>query len=397
MHSYKDILNKLKILDIARDIRIKYNRIIKIQYHSFSYQHNQIKDNLIKELNNVLNLSSEYELWLYVKKFEKEFAKYCGTNYAIGTSSGTTALQFSLLSLNIGERDEVITVPNSYIATALSISNTGAKPIFVDINPDTYNIDVDKIEEKITDKTKAILPVHLYGQSANLDPINKIAKKYNLKVIEDACQACGGGYKNKRLGSVGDAGCFSFYISKNLGGLGNGGIVVSNDKRTIEKIPKLKNPESNDRFLIKSKRTPAYLDAIQVAFLNAKLPFLEEHIKLKRNNAKLYNEFLRDADIILPKEEGSIKPSYYSYVIQTKKRDKLKKYLNRKGVETLIEYKTPIHLTKTYDYLGHNLGDFPITEKINNQILSLPIGIHVSIKDISHISKNINNFIRKNV
>jgi len=395
MYSYKDILNKLKILDITRDILIKYNRISKIPYHNFSYQHNKIKKSLTKELNNVLNLSSEYELWLYVKKFEKEFAKYCGTKYAIGTSSGTAALQFSLLALNIKERDEVITVPNSYIATALSISNTGAKPVFVDINPDTYNIDVCKIEEKITDKTKAILPVHLYGQSVDLDSINKIAKKYNLKVIEDACQACGGRYKNKRLGSVCDIGCFSFYTSKNLGGLGNGGMVVSNDKMIIEKIRQLKNPESNDRFLTKSKRTPAYLDAIQVAVLKAKLPFLEEHIKLKQNNAKLYNEFLRGRCIILPKEEDYSSHSYYSYVIQTKKRDKLKKYLSRRNIETRIEYKIPIHLTRAYEYLGHKLGDFPLTEKISKQILSLPIGIHLFTKDIHYISKNIKKFIRK--
>jgi len=396
MHSYKDILNKLKILDFARDIRIKYNRISKMPFYDFEYNNYQIRNELVKELNNALNLSNEYEMLLYINKFEQEFAKYCSVKYSTGTSSGTAALQFSLLALNIGEGDEVITVPNSYIATALSISNTGAKPVFVDIDPITYNIDVNKIEEKITDKTKAIVPVHLYGQSTNLDPVNKIAERHNLKIIEDACQACGGEYKNKKVGSYCDVGCFSFHSSKILGGPGSGGIAVSNNPEIIENIRQLQNPESNDEDLSKIKRTPAYLDPLQTTFLKARLLFLEMHIKQKRKNAKLYNELLRNVDIVLPKEENYATHSYYSYVIQTENRDKLKKYLDTRGIETRIEYKTPLHLTKTYQYLGNISGDFPITEKTCKRILSLPIGIHLSTKDIGYISRNIKNFIRKN-
>ncbi|MFH1641572.1 MAG: DegT/DnrJ/EryC1/StrS family aminotransferase [Nanoarchaeota archaeon] len=397
MKTLKKHLDKIQISDLLRGIYIKYNRTKRVMYHDFRYIHYKIRNKLTHELNHVLNLATEYELWNYVNKFEREFANLCGTRYATSTSSGTAALQFSLLAFGAGKGHEVITVGNSYIATALSISNTGAKPVFIDINPYNYNIDVNKIEEKITDKTKAIIPVHLYGQSADLDSIKKVAKKHNLKVVEDACQACGGRYKNKQVGSFGDTGCFSFYTSKNLSGLGNGGMIVSNDRKIVEKIKQLKNPESDDESLIKSKRTPAYLDAIQAAFLKAKLPFLEKSLKLKRTNAMLYNEFLKDESIVLPNEENFADHSYYSYVIRTKKRDQLQKYLSRKGVETQIEYKTPIHLTRTFSYLGYKLGDLPNTEKISKEILSLPIGIHISTEDIAYICKNIKSFIRKHV
>ena len=348
----------------------------------------------MRELFKIMKFENDYEFWLYVSKFEKMFAKYSSVKYALGTHSGTAALQLSLIACGIGDRDEVITVPNTYIATALAISNVGARPVFVDIDEETYNIDINKIEEAITDKTKAIIPVHLYGNPAEMKRIMRLAKKYNLKVIEDACQAHGAEYSGKKVGSIGDAGCFSFFTSKNLSCLGNGGMIATDSRKISEMIRILRDPEANSPHLLLSKRTPCYLDAIQVAFLKPKLKYLDKWNELRRRKAKIYSELLSDTDIITPVETKKAKHVYFTYVIRTKRRDKLRRFLHRKGIETWIEYETPIHLTKTFKYLGYKKGDFPVTERVSQEILSLPISPFLKDEEIVKICKTIKNYVK---
>lgn len=372
-----------------------YRKSKFINFRHYNRQYKEIVKELNKEINKILNFHRDFEFELYTQNFEKKFAKLCGAKFAIGTSSGTSALQLSLTALGIGKGDEVITPPNSYIATALAIANVGAKPVFVDIDANTFNIDVDKIEEVITDCTKAIMPVHLYGQIADMHPIIEIAKKHKLLVIEDACQAFGAEYKGKKAGSLGYAGCFSFFTGKNLGGLGNGGVVVTNSSEVRESINSLRDPESNCELLRRSLRTPCYLDAIQVAFLTAKLTFIQQWIDLRREKAKFYTELLEKCDILLPLEGKDAKHSYYSYVIRCKQRDKLKKFLFKHCIETQIEYALPIHLTKTFSYLGCKEGNFPVTEKLSKEILSLPISPFITDEEIRAITKIIEKFYSK--
>lgn len=387
--------NDSAILNLMISSYNHYNKKRNTTFRHYNRYHQEIIKPLIQELSILLNFCTDFELWSYTKKFERKFAKLCNTKFSIGTHSGTAALQLSLAALGIGKNDEVITVPNTYIATALAISNTGAKPVFVDVDEETFNIDVDKIEEAITDRTKAIMPVHLYGQMADMNPILRLAKKYDLKVIEDACQAFGAKYYNKKAGSLGHVGCFSFFTGKNLGGLGNGGAIVSNNKPFIKSVRILRDPESNDYRLINSGRTPCYLDAIQAAFLTAKLEYVHKWIQLKREKANLYNELLQDTNIYLPKENKKIQSTYYSYVIRLKERDKFKKFLDKNHIETQIEYPMPIHMTKTFEYLGYKEGDFQTTEKLNKEILSLPISPFLKNEEIEKITLSIKKFYKK--
>lgn len=364
---------------------------LKIKYDSFLYEHEFIKKDLIDEIKKILGYTFQQQQ-IYLKKFEKLFAKYCKTRYAIGTNSGTTALQLSLLALEVETGDEVILPPNNYIATALAVSNIGAKPVFVDIDERTYNINADKIEAAITDKTKAIVPIHSYGQMADMKSIMKIAKEYKLKVIEDAAQAHGATYEGKKVGSIGTVGCFSFYHSKNLGGYGNGGIVITDKKNIAKNIRILRDPESNNPFLLNSKRTPAYLDTIQIAFLKTKLKYLDSWIKKRREIAKKYKKSINSKNIILPEENCKTVHTFRDFPILYKKRDILKYFLLMRGIETRIHFSYPIHLTATYKYLGHKKGSFPITEKICKSILSLPIYPFLKEQEIDCIVKNINKF-----
>lgn len=372
-----------------------YRKSNFINFRNYDRQHKEIAKEINKEINRILNFYHDFESELYIRSFEKKFAKICNTKFALGTSSGTSALQLSLTALGIGKGDEVITVPNSYIATALAIANVGAKPVFVDVDVRTFNIDVNRIEEAVTEHTKAIMPVHLYGQMADMHSIMKLAKKYDLAVIEDACQAFGAEYDDKKAGSFGNANCFSFFTGKNLGGLGNGGAVVTNKPEIWKKIKNLRDPESNCELLRHSFRTPCYLDAIQAAFLIVKIPFIQQWINLRREKAKLYDKSLEGYDIILPLEEKNTKHSYYSYVIRCKQRDKLKNFLFKNRIETQIEYDLPIHLTKTFSNLNYISGDFSITEKLSKEILSLPISPFITDEEIKKVAKTIKLFYFK--
>lgn len=366
----------------------------KISLAPYDRQYPMIYDDLHREIDKVLSFSSDEEFWFYEKDFEKKFAKFCGKRFATGVSSGTAALQIALLSLGIGEGDEVITVPNTYIATALAISNVGAKPVFVDIEPETYNIDPDKIEEKVTERTKAIMPVHLYGHSCEMKRIINIAKKHKLSIVEDCAHAHGSLYNNRPV-PTGDVGCFSFYMNKILNGIGDGGIIVTDSKKVKLFSDTVKNPDVDTPLIRLSKRSPCTLNGIQIAFLSTKFKHLQEWIRLRRENARVYNELLGKAHVGTPVEKKWAKHVYFSYVIQSHERDLLKKFLSRNRIETKVMYEKPLHLTHAYAYLGYKKGDFPVTEECNKKILSLPISSFLKESEVQKVADTIKLFDKK--
>ncbi len=366
-----------------------------IPFVNLKKQYYSIKDQIDKAIKEVLE-GGWFILGQNVNEFEKEFASYCGVKFGVGVGSGTEALHLALLAYGIGQGDEVITVPNTAVPTICAISSANAKPVFVDIEPDTYSIDVSKIEEKITHKTKAILPVHLYGHPADMDPIMEIAKKYSLKVIEDASHAHGAEYKSKKVGSIGNIGCFSFYPTKNLGAYGDGGIVITNDEKIAETIRLLRNygQIKRDRYLIKGY--DSRLDEIQATILRVKLKKLDRWNELRRRNAKVYSQLLDKDQLNLPLEKDYAKHSYYLYVIRYKFRDKLQRFLKSKGIETLIHYPIPVYLQKAYKDLGYKRGDFPVAEKCASEIISLPIDSTLKEHQIETVAKTINGFVQRN-
>ncbi|MFH0805613.1 MAG: DegT/DnrJ/EryC1/StrS family aminotransferase [Patescibacteria group bacterium] len=328
-----------------------------------------------------------------VQEFEKEFARYCGVKYGVGVANGVEAIQIALMSLGISKDDEVITPANSCPATALGIHLSGASPVYVDIDSESYNIDVSKIEKLINKKTKAILPVHLYGQTAQIDEINKIAKKFKLKVVEDACQAHGAMYKNKKSGGLGDLGCFSFYPSKNLGAYGDGGMIITNDFKLAEKCSSLRNYGKNEKGEFQEKGINSRLDELQAAILNVKLKYLDKWIERRKYLANLYNTYLKDSSVIIPKEDKNCSHNYHLYVIRYRNRDGLRNYLKEKGVGTAIHYPKVIYLEKAYQDKNYKKGSCPIAEKYSQEILSLPMYPELTEKEIKQISKIILNYV----
>lgn len=308
-----------------------------------------------------------------VERFEKEFASYCGAKFAVGVGSGTEALHLSLVAAGIKEGDEVITVANTAVPTVCAVIFANAKPVFVDIDPVSFNMDPSLIKKKITKRTKAIIPVHLYGQSADMAPIMKIAKEYNLSVIEDACQAHGTEYKKKKAGTFGDLGCFSFYPSKNLGCYGDGGMVVTSDGKLAEKVWLLRNYGQKKRYEHITKGFNSRLDEIQAAVLSVKLKYLDKWNKRRRALASLYDSLLKGSSVQTPVEMEYSKHAYHLYVVRTGKRDELQARLKDKGIQTNIHYPIPIHMQKAYRYLKIGKGSLPVTEKYAEQILSLPL------------------------
>jgi len=362
-----------------------------INFVDLKRQYNPIKDEIDKAINEVIS-ETDFILGRAVSIFEEKFSKFCGTKYCLGVSSGTDALHLALKVCDIKEGDEVITTPNSYIATAFSISWCGAKPVFIDMDPDSYNIDVSKIEDKITKKTKAILPVHLYGQSADMDPILELAEKHNLKIIEDACQAHGTEYKQKKVGSFGNIGCFSFYPGKNLGAYGDGGAITTNDPEINEKIRLLRDYGQKIKYYHILKGFNNRLDSIQAAVLNVKLKYLEKWNESRRKNARIYNKKL-EGSVITPKEMEYGRHIYHIYAIKVENREKLMNHLNSKGILTNIHYPIPIHLQKAYTEFGYKEGSFPLTERYSKETLSLPMFPELTEKEISYITEVIKEFL----
>jgi dTDP-4-amino-4,6-dideoxygalactose transaminase len=335
--------------------------------------------------------SGTYVLGEKVKKFEGEFASYCGTKHGVGVNSGTDALMLALKAIGVKEGDEVITAPNSFIATASTIVLCGAKPVFADIDPETYNIDPEKIRKIIKrskGKIRAILPVHLYGHPTDMDPIVEVAEEHGMYVIEDACQAHGAMYKAKKTGALGHIGCFSFYPTKNLGAYGDGGMLVMNDDELAQKVRLLRDYGRDARYTHTIIGYNSRLDEIQAAVLSVKLRHLDGWVEKRRKNATIYRELLSAVPkIVIPVEKDYAKQAYWLYVIRIRHREKLQDALAKKGVETVIVYPVPIHLQKTFSYLGLGEGNFPIAEKCSKEILSLPVYPELREEQIQYITQ----------
>lgn len=355
-------------------------------------EYQEIKEEINQAIQRVLE-SGWFILGEELKAFEKEFAEYLGVKHAVGVNSGSDALYLAIKALGIGNGDEVITVSHTFISTVDAITRNGAKPVFVDIDPETYTIDVNQIEEKITERTKAILPVHLYGHPADMDPIMEIAEKYDLYVIEDASQAHGAEYKGRKVGNIGHVGCFSFYPTKNLGAYGDAGAVVTNDVELAEKLRLLRNYGSPKKYHHDFIGVNSRLDEIQAAVLRVKLRHLDEWNEKRRKIAEEYNELLRDFDdVITPVEKEWAKHVYHLYVIRHKERDKLQQYLLENGVRTQIHYPIPVHKQKAYT--AFRTSSLPITERISNETLSLPMHPWLRIDEIEKICYLIKRFRR---
>ncbi len=336
-------------------------------------QYEEIRAQTEKEVLKVLS-SGRYILGENVKKLEENFANYTGTERAVGVASGTDALHIALRAFDIGPKDEVITVSFTFIATAEAISYVGAKPVFADINPDTFNLDINELEKKITPKTKAIIPVHLYGQPVDMDPVIEIAKKYNLYIIEDCAQSAGATYKGQKTGSFGDVGCFSFFPTKNFGAAGDGGIITTKSNYIAERIISLRNHGSHIRYCHTEIGLNSRLDEIQAAVLNVKFPHIDSWNFKRREAAYFYNELFSDIkDIETPIELDNTKCIYHQYTVKVPQRDKVHEFLKENGVMSMIYYPVPVHLQEAYRNLGLQKGYLPHTEKVSENVLSLPI------------------------
>lgn len=334
----------------------------------------------------------------YLEKFEFEMANYCNTKYSIGLNSGTDALYLSLWALGISKGDEVITTPFTFFATAEVIARLGAKPVFVDIEPDTFNIDPNLIEQKITQRTKAIIPVHLFGKPAEMNKINKLAKKYKLYVIEDACQSIGALYNGQKVGGFGDVACFSFFPSKNLNAYGDGGMVVTDNKKIAEKIKMLRNHGSKIKYFNEEIGASSRLDGLQAAILSVKLKYLDKWNRQRKIIADEYNKILSKVEgIEVPKYDldKDTRHVYHQYTIKVKngRRDELKKYLESKGISSMIYYPLPLHLMKAFDYLNIKKGSLPVAERVSEEVLSLPIYAEMEKELIFYICSEIKKYI----
>lgn len=330
-----------------------------------------------------------------VENFENEFAAYVGTKHCIAVGNGLDALHLILRGYGIGAGDEVIVPANTYIATWLAVSYAGATPIPIEPIEQTYNIDSDQIEAKITSRTKAILPVHLYGQTADMSPINEIAARHNIIVIEDAAQSHGAQYQGKRAGNLGHAAGWSFYPGKNLGAQGDGGAITTNDDNLAEKVRMLRNYGSKIKYHNLIKGYNSRLDELQAAFLRVKLKYLDEWNARRSRLADLYFETLKDTDLILPHVPTGMEPVWHIFVIRTQQRNQLQEYLQSNGIGTLIHYPVPPHLQPAYQELGLTAGKFPISERIHNEVLSLPMGPHLSNSELQKITSVIDLFFSK--
>ena len=326
------------------------------------------------------------------KNFEKAFSEYCGTKYCVGTGNGLDALMLALKAIGIKAEDEVIVPANTYIATALAVTYVGATPVLVEPDIRTFNIDVNRIESVITSKTKAIMPVHLYGQPCDMDPIIDIAKRHNLYIIEDCAQAHGARYKGKIIGSFGDAAGFSFYPGKNLGALGDAGATVTNSKELADKIRALGNYGSDYKYHHIYLGNNSRLDEMQAAFLLTKLPHLDKMNEERRKIARMYLEGIRNPEIILPYVPDYAEPVWHIFGVRCKRRDELEKWLNDNGIGTNKHYPIPIHLQECYKKYGYSNGDYPIAEEISKTELSLPLYYGIKNEEIDYIIEIINCF-----
>jgi dTDP-4-amino-4,6-dideoxygalactose transaminase len=365
---------------------------MNIPFVDLKAQYRTIADDVNRAMAEVVE-NTDFVLGRAVNQFEEAFAAYCDADYAIGVDSGYSALELIVRAYDIGHGDEVITAANTFVATVLAISNCGAKPVLVDADPVTYNLDPTKLEAAITPRTKAIMPVHLYGQPADMDPIMAIAEKYGLKVIEDAAQGHGGYYKGRRVGALGHAAGFSFYPGKNLGAYGDGGAVVTSDPVLADKMRLLRNLGQRVKYQHEVKGYNRRLDTLQAAVLGVKLPHLDGWNADRRRVAAEYKQLLTGLPVVTPQTLPGVEPVYHLYVIRVQNRDDLQQYLAQRGIATGLHYPTPIHLQPAYAELDYQPGDFPITEALAHEILSLPMFPELSSEAVRYVVDAIAAFV----
>lgn len=364
---------------------------MKVPFLDLKVQYQSIKHEIDPAIQGVC-ADAAFVLGKYVFEFEKEFAKYCQTSDCVAVNSGTTALHLALLALGIGLGDEVITAANTFIATCEAISYTGAQVVLVDCDEKTYTLDPVKLEAKITRRTKVILPVHLYGQTADMDPILEIARKHNVVVIEDSAQAHGATYKGKPTGGLGVMGCFSFYPGKNLGAYGEGGAITTSDPAIAEKLRKFRDHGSNKKYYHDVVGYNYRMEGIQGAVLNTKLKHLNTWNEMRHKNAELYRKYLAGADVVVPYEREGCRHVYHLFVIRHKRREGLMAYLKENEIDSLIHYPIPVHLQNAYRHLGLGKGSYPVTETITDEIVSLPMFPELSEEQIRHVADKIKGF-----
>ena len=386
---------------------------MKVPFLDLITPHKEMEEELVQVFRECLRTAS-FIGGLQVKAFEEEYAQFCETKYCIAVNSGTDALRFALIAADIGPGDEVITVPNTFIATTEAISQTGATPVFVDIDEGTYNIDPNRVEDYLKKRLaggsgvkrqgnmtrpKAIMPVHLYGQPADMDPILELAERYGLVVVEDAAQAHGALYfssktkKWKKTGSMGLAAGFSFYPGKNLGACGEGGAVTTDDESIAQKVRMLRDHGQAKKYYHDFEGYNGRLDAIQTGILRVKLRRLADGNAQRRQHAAMYNELLNGTEnVILPYEPSWVKDVYHLYIVRVPQREALQAYLAEQGIATGLHYPVPLHLQKAYGVKGFKMGDFPITEKVSAEILSLPMFPNLTNEQIVYVVNSIKNF-----
>ncbi len=350
-------------------------------------QFQDIKDEVLEALTGVLE-STRYVLGPRVEEFENRVAGYTGVKSAVSVASGTDALHLSVKALGLGEGDEVITSPFTFFATVEAIIYEGATPVFVDIEPDTFNIDTAKIEERITKRTKAILPVHIFGRPADMKGIMAIAGKHKLSVIEDCAQAFGASLDGKKVGSFGDMGCFSFYPSKNLGAYGDGGMIVLGDEDIAADLKKLRNHGSAGAYVHEDVGFNSRLDEVQAAILLIKMKRIDAYNDLRRGNAERYSALL-SGSVGCPLERDGCRHVYHQYTITSPERDRIKQRLEETGVSSNVYYPVPLHLQPALESLGHKEGDFPVTERAAREVLSLPMFPEMEAKDVERIAETV--------
>lgn len=368
---------------------------MQVPFVDLKTQISDLKNEVNRAIDGVLS-HSDFILGSEVARFEEEFAAFCQARYAVGVDSGTSALELIMRAVQIGPGDEVITPANTFIATVLAIWQIGATPVLVDVDPQTYTIDVAEVEKAITPRTKAIMPVHLYGQPADMDPLLALAEKHSLLVIEDACQAHGAKYKGKCVGSLGHAAAFSFYPTKNLGAFGDGGMVVTNDAGIARAVQMLRNYGQSEKYYHVVQGYNHRLDTLQAAILRIKLTYLEQWNAARRQLAQLYDQLLADSLVVLPHVADYAEPVYHLYVVRAQNRDRLKSYLQQQGIGTGIHYPVPIHWQPAYQELGLKQQQFPVTERYAGQILSLPMYPELPSELLKFVAKNIQIFVLEN-
>jgi dTDP-4-amino-4,6-dideoxygalactose transaminase len=368
-------------------------RFMKVPFIDLERQHKPIKKDLMQAFERVLD-SNKFILSDEVKKFENEVASYTETKYAIGVSNCTNALLLSLRALGIGTGDEVITTPFTFVATAEVIAILGARPVFCDIDEKTFNIDVNKIKDHISARTRAIIPVHLYGQAADMAEIMDLARAYNLKVIEDMAQAIGAKYKGKMIGNLGDTACISFYVTKNLNALGDAGMILTNDEKLDTKIRAYRVHGAQKKYHHDFLGHNDRLDAMQAAFLNIKLKYLDDWNAKRRQIAKQYDEGLTDV-VMTPYISEDNDSVYHQYTIRAEKRDELGNFLNGKGIGTAIHYPVPLHLQPAFRYLGYKEGDLPVAEQAAGEVISLRIQQDLTEEEVDYVIKCVRQFYKK--